>query len=291
MSFRSQLKSLLGIQGVAWQHPLVYAGLQAIRPVDHVLRRLYGTAALPSYPARVRSNGISMDLGARAFERNGIVIAETLQQYAGLIPESHVLEIGCGSGRTAHALAGYLQREPFVGMDIDQPSIEACQRNERLQACGFTFDWMDVQNDEYNPEGQCPASEYRFPYETATFDVIFLVSVFTHMLTPDVENYIREIGRMLTPGGHCLCTTFLIQPDYQRLGLTFQHSVGEAYVRNPEFPEVAVGYPLGFFEGAFAAAGMKATRPPLYGEWRGTVEPAPVTRFPQDMLVYRKPAA
>ena len=55
------------------------------------------------------------------------------------------------------------------------------------------------------------ATQFTFPYKAKSFDVIFLFSVFTHMLPDEIEHYLKEISRMLKPGGICLTTLFLYE--------------------------------------------------------------------------------
>jgi hypothetical protein len=39
-----------------------------------------------------------------------------------------------------------------------------------------------------------------FPYSDAGFAFVCLISVFTHILSDAVQNYVRETGRVLKPG-------------------------------------------------------------------------------------------
>src|SRR3954454_3335822 len=59
-------------------------------------------------------------------------------------------------------------------------------------------------------------SEYVFPYPNATFDFVFLTSVFTHMLPTDMEHYVSEIVRVLKPNGRSLCTFLLLNDESMR---------------------------------------------------------------------------
>ena len=52
------------------------------------------------------------------------------------------------------------------------------------------------------------AAPIQLPLADRAFDVIFLYSVFTHMLSPDVERYLSEIARLLAPGGKALFTVY-----------------------------------------------------------------------------------
>ena len=54
---------------------------------------------------------------------------------------------------------------------------------------------------------------YRFAFPDASFDYIYLGSVFTHMPVEEVEQYVREIARLLAPGGTCIASFFLLDAD------------------------------------------------------------------------------
>ena len=58
-----------------------------------------------------------------------------------------------------------------------ETASDACKESAMLSKKNFIFDYLDVQNDPYNPKGKHNASSYKFPYDDGRFDVIFLVSV------------------------------------------------------------------------------------------------------------------
>ncbi len=146
---------------------------------------------------------------------------------------------------------------------------------------------MDVQNDEYNPAGTTRAALYRFPFGDESFDVIFLVSVFTHMRTADVRNYVREIARMLKPGGACMLTAFLMDHGTQTPAMSFPFVEEEHHFFNRELPEVAIGYHSHFLIDAFVAAGCRPGGM-HWGSWRKAPTVLTDTGFPQDVLVFTK---
>lgn len=277
---------LLG-PGVTWKHPLVKAVARGLDPLDGIVRASRGLWHFPAYSKRVRSNGLRGQFGGRRFEQEGKTILELLRTHASLEPASSVLEIGCGCGRAAHALARFLAPGTYTGMDIERVSLNACMRSRLLQRCRFHFEWMDVHNREYNPTGAVPAASYRFPRGDASFDVIFLISVFTHMLPADVVNYVGEISRMLRRGGRCLLTTFLMDHGCEGRNLSFRFTDGPCSYEREELPETAVGYPSRFLLDAFRAHGVVLHRPALIGNWR-IGPPVPSIGFGQDVLVLER---
>src|SRR5262245_1872909 len=165
----------LRLQGVSWKHPLVELAAHALDPVDSLVRAVRGARHLPPYSVRIRSNGLRRQFGGGRFLREGRTIRELLVDLAGLTPASDVLEIGCGCGRTAHALAGWLEPGRYTGLDVEPVSLAACQRSTALGKRGFRFAHLDVANREYNPGGKTPAASYRFPYPDSSFDLVFLI--------------------------------------------------------------------------------------------------------------------
>ena len=139
-----------------------------------------------------------------------------LRVYCGLEPNGKVLDVGCGCGRVAVSLIGYLNSSGgYEGFDIVKEFIDWLQANVTPRYPNFRFRHANVWNSSYNPNGEIGALKYKFPYGNESFDVVYLGSVFTHMLPQDLENYLSEISRMLKPGGRCMISYFLLTPETQ----------------------------------------------------------------------------
>jgi ubiquinone/menaquinone biosynthesis C-methylase UbiE len=150
-----------------------------------------------------------MFVGGGDFRTIGNEFLAYLKQLAELQPDHRVLEAGCGIGRMAVPLLGYLSdKGSYEGFDVVRHGIQWCSKHITTKYPNFRFQLADIRNKEYNPEGQLTASRYRFPYESSSFDVAFLTSVFTHMLPVEVSNYLTEVHRVLKPGGRCLLLGF-----------------------------------------------------------------------------------
>ena len=97
-----------------------------------------------------------------------------------------MLDIGCGIGRKTIPLTHYLTSEAtYQGMDINRTGIEWCQEKMSAKFANFRFQQVDVYNKFYNPQGTVRPVDYKFPFESETFDFVTLVSVFTHMPPTD----------------------------------------------------------------------------------------------------------
>jgi len=119
-------------------------------------------------------------------------------------PACRVLDIGCGCGRTARALVKDHSVREYIGFDVIPESIEWCRNFIEPEAPRFKFFHYDLYSAEYNPGGKLYTHDFRFPCADASVDVAFACSVFTHILQPDAEHYLREIRRVLRPDGDAL---------------------------------------------------------------------------------------
>ena len=55
-------------------------------------------------------------------------------------------------------------------------------------------EWVTYGKDfNYNPNGKFESKTFKFPYEDNYFDFVYLLSVFTHMYTPDIENFLKKL--------------------------------------------------------------------------------------------------
>jgi SAM-dependent methyltransferase len=183
--------------------------------------------------------------------------------------ESHVLELGCGHGRTAHGLLGYLVAPGcYCGLDVDRVRIEYAQTHIQSQLPNFQFIWVDVYNAFYNPQGRISAASYIFPFPDRAFDIIYAASLFTHLLPEEADNYFHESRRVLRPGGKCLFSVFIL--DYYRgAGSTmsplyeFNHELpghSGVAVRDLTHPDALVGYSIGKLMSCTRSAGMRLLR-------------------------------
>lgn len=156
-------------------------------------------------------------IGSGDFRQQGQHILKLLIDHAGLTPESKVLDIGCGIGRLASALTGFLSPTgSYDGFDIVKKGINWCRKQISSRYPNFTFKHIDLKNDLYNVKTDREAKNFSFPYPDESFDCIALTSVFTHMMPEDVDNYLGQIARVMKSGGKCLATFFLINPEIEK---------------------------------------------------------------------------
>jgi SAM-dependent methyltransferase len=167
----------------------------------------------------------------RAAFQSACAAARTEVLTAGLEPGHRVLDIGCGIGNLAIGLTDFLTGG-YEGIDVSREAIAWCQSAITPRFPSFRFHHADVTSGAYSPEGHTSASAYTFPFNDGSFDFIFLGSVFTHLLPAAAENYVREIGRLLKPGGRGVASYYLLN-DETRVGVDEARSFISFGVRHP----------------------------------------------------------
>lgn len=190
--------------------PIVKSAKKMFFCISDHLEILLGRRERLTPPSRL------MFIGPGDFKEIGNEFLGYFRDIAGLKSDETILDVGCGIGRMAVPLTGYLQNGRYEGFDIVSEGIDWCTKTITPRFPHFRFQLADVYNKAYHPQGRYKASEYRFPYQDSEFDFVFLTSVFTHMLPDEVARYFSEIARVLKPGGRCLITFFLLNDESLR---------------------------------------------------------------------------
>lgn len=209
-------------------------------------------------------------VGAGDFELRGKEFFDVLLK-EGLTPRTRVLDVGCGCGRVAAHFVDNLDSDvEYAGFDVHIPSIMWCREH---YPANFHFQHVDIYNSFYNKNGLIHGKDFVFPYSDNCFDLVYLCSVFTHMLSEELTNYVNEIRRVLTPTGKCISTMFLINEkkyeEREKQGLTFPFSYNSTcWVNDEKLPTAAVGYDEDFV--------------------RAFLKPEKVDYWFQDVVVWKK---
>jgi len=161
-----------------------------------------------AYPPR-RLNFV----GSANFKAVGDEFLGLFKALGGLKTDDRVLDIGSGIGRMAIPMANYLTGGKYEGFDIDHRGVKWCQENITAKHPHFRFQYVDLYNKFYNADGTVQSSEFKFPYEDNHFDFVFATSVFTHLLPNDAAHYLKEIERVLAPGGTAFLTWFALDSE------------------------------------------------------------------------------
>jgi SAM-dependent methyltransferase len=97
-----------------------------------------------------------------------------------------ILDVGCGGGRTVKKLAGMASEGRVCGVDYSDASVAASRRANR-GAIGSGR--VEIRQ----------ASVSRLPFANDAFDLVTAVE--THFYWPDLAADVREVLRVLKPGG------------------------------------------------------------------------------------------
>jgi SAM-dependent methyltransferase len=136
-------------------------------------------------------------------------------------PGQRLLEVGPGTGYYALEVAGWIAPEGRLDVfDLQQEMLDHTLRRARERAIDNI---VPTQGD---------ARE--LPYEDATFDAAYLVTVLGEI--PDQEAALRELGRVVKPGGRIVVGELFGDPHWvsparlraraERAGLRFEQRLG-----------------------------------------------------------------
>ena len=129
--------------------------------------------ALPFYDPLVKLLGAD---GAR----------RTLLKQADLRPRDRILDIGCGTGTLVELIKRVHPEVSVVGLDPDPKALARAKKKAARAGVSIQFD--RGFSDE-------------LPYADASFDRVFSSFMFHHVHTDQRGKTLREVRRVLVPGG------------------------------------------------------------------------------------------
>lgn len=176
---------------------------------------------------------------------------------------SDIVEIGVGCGRRAFHIRDFRLSDStftgtYLGIDIDGELLDWCRRNFDSR---FTFEQSTHASASYVNE-EAAEGYYRVPRADASVDFFLGTSVLTHLLEPQLRNYLEEGARVLRPGRTLAMTCFALDLAPSTMGdrHSFSHRVGNAYVESLSQPEAAVAYESEFLERVALESGFADAR-------------------------------
>ncbi len=111
-----------------------------------------------------------------------------LLKYMGLVPNSTILDIGCGTGSLINSLKSFLiSPKNYVGTDLVMKGVEYCRQR---------YPEFEFHKNE----------QTKLPNLNRKFDMVCLFSVFTHMYPNQIRDMLKEIKKVLNNGG-CIVAT------------------------------------------------------------------------------------
>lgn len=122
-----------------------------------------------------------IELFKEAIDHNRDNILSLLEQNS----NAKVVDIGCGDGKLTVKCREKIQSKEIVGVDGVKRRLNAAKKN------GVDTKLLNL--------------EEKWPLKNKEFDVVISNQVIEHIL--DIDNFIKEIYRILKPGGYCVVST------------------------------------------------------------------------------------
>ena len=153
----------------------------ALPPAPRTWRRPVFIARQAAQPAGLLGWLIGRVMAVETARDNEATLA-----YLSLAPTDHVLDVGCGHGRTIQRAAAATPLGRVVGLDPSRAMVRMAQR----------------RNDASIAQGRVRVDQgdaAKLPYADASFDKV--CATHTLYFWTDFERVARELGRVLTPDG------------------------------------------------------------------------------------------
>jgi SAM-dependent methyltransferase len=200
-------------------------------------------------------NGLSLNdvVGGGNAEAIGNLSRTVIERVGAATPASKVLDVGCGCGRSAAALARYLDpAASFVGIDIIPALINFCRREITSRHPNFQFYTLRQTSEQYGAYIES-GIETAWLEDISTldrdFDLTIAFSLFTHLDAAAAAAMLDAIWHRLRDGGFAVLTFFVLNP-YSRAGIVGERSnvfrnmkvKGDVVIDTFNGPNSAVGY-------------------------------------------------
>lgn len=111
---------------------------------------------------------------------------KALLDQAALRPGDRVLDVGCGTGSLILQIRRSFSEVEVVGLDPDPKALARARRKTEREGGAIRLD---------------QGFSDRLPYEDASFDRVFSSMMFHHVESDSKEATLREVRRVLKPGG------------------------------------------------------------------------------------------
>ena len=158
--------------------------------------------------------GWFLDSGIRRWQQPPERIAER----SGIKEGMKVIDLGCGSGAFTPFVARVVgEKGKVYAVDI-QPAM--LKQLERKLARAENQDIRNIELKE--------TSAYDLPFDDESIDLVYVVAVLQEI--PDRGRALREIRRVLKPGGILAVTEHLFDPDYPLRSTTIRLGQHEGFV-------------------------------------------------------------
>ena len=148
---------------------------------------------------------------------------DKLIERSGIEPGMTVIDLGCGSGAFTPFVARVVGEQGKVyAVDIQPAMLKQLERK-----------LADAENQGIRNVEWKQASAYDLPFEEGALDLVYMVAVLQEI--PDRGRALREIRRVLKPGGIIAVTEILPDPDYPLRSTTIKICQREGFILDGNF--------------------------------------------------------
>lgn len=123
-----------------------------------------------------------------------------------------VLDIGCGCGRLAIPFVRWLNDGKYIGFDVWDEGVQWCRNNIASNFPNARFEVVKAENNYYfDTFKDSKKNEFNLDFiADNSLDFVYAISVFTHLIGEDCEQYLNHIARGLKPDGIAYITGFVV---------------------------------------------------------------------------------
>lgn len=144
-------------------------------PPSNLIFLVAGTADIAWF---LKGGSLAAASITEAMRRNGVAIEQL----------DSILDFGCGCGRVLRHWHS-LPHTRVSGVDYNAALVEWCRGN---------LPFAEVRTNQLSPP---------LPHSNAEFDLVYALSVFTHLTQELQTSWIGELARVVKPGGHLVIST------------------------------------------------------------------------------------
>ncbi|HKY08640.1 MAG TPA: class I SAM-dependent methyltransferase, partial [Candidatus Binatia bacterium] len=145
-------------------------------PPEELQSRVVGTAG----NAALREGFVAYTLFKKLYEKH----------VGPLSKSAAILDFGCGWGRILRFFLKDVNPAKLYGADCRQDLIDICRQTNR---------WCAFERNDVLPPAR---------FKNATFDLVYCYSVFSHLAEPVHHLWLKELDRIMRPGGILIATTW-----------------------------------------------------------------------------------
>jgi len=149
---------------------------------------------MPGFPDAEIQQVMVGSAGAQTLSGEGRIFYGIVKKYAStfkvpIMPDTTILDFGCGFGRMIRFYFKDIYEENIYGTDVTPSFVDICKET--------------LHYGSYSVNNPLPPTHYA----DDSFDIIYAYSVFSHLASEVAELWIKELSRILKPNGLLVATT------------------------------------------------------------------------------------